>query len=111
MKRQRVRSLRRERTDAETAMWRLLRNRRFAGVKFRRQVPFKNYILDFVCFEQQIVIEIDGSQHLDSRTDKIRDAALAREGFRSARYWNNDVLQRPHSVSESLFHLLHGEKG
>ncbi len=108
--RQHARSLRRGQTDAEAAMWRLLRNRRFSSFKFRRQVPFKNYILDFVCFEPRIVVEIDGSQHLDSRTDKVRDAILAREGF-VVRYWNNDVLQDTEAVSESLFALLARDKG
>ncbi len=92
-------------------MWRLLRNRRFSSFKFRRQVPFKNYILDFVCFEPRIVVEIDGSQHLDSRTDKVRDAILAREGFRVVRYWNNHVLQDTEAVTESLFALLARDKG
>ena len=87
-------------------MWRLLRNRRFSGFKFRRQVPFKNYIRDFVCFDPRIVIEIDGSQHLYARTDKVRDAIRAREKFTVARYWNNDVLQNSEAVSESLFALL-----
>jgi very-short-patch-repair endonuclease len=54
--------MRHEPTDAGRAMWRLLRDRRLAAFKFRRQVPFKNYILDFVCFEKHLVIEIDGSQ-------------------------------------------------
>jgi very-short-patch-repair endonuclease len=65
--RNRAKSLRRTATDAEEAMWHLLRDRRLSKVKFRRQVPFRNYILDFVCFERRVVIEIDGSQHLETR--------------------------------------------
>lgn len=80
--------MRREATDAEAAMWRLLRDRRLSAFKFRRQVPFKTYILDFVCFEKRLVIEIDGSQHAESGTDATREAALATQGFRIARYWN-----------------------
>jgi very-short-patch-repair endonuclease len=101
-----ARTLRRHATDAEAAMWHLLRDRRFSRVKFRRQVPFQNYILDFVCFERRLIIEIDGSQHLDSERDERRDAVLASEGFQIIRYWNNDVLQRRNSVLEDLFAKL-----
>jgi very-short-patch-repair endonuclease len=104
--RNRAKSLRRTATDAEEAMWHLLRDRRLSKVKFRRQVPFRNYILDFVCFERRVVIEIDGSQHLDSRRDEERDSSLCREGFQVIRYWNNDVLQRRTAVLEDLFAKL-----
>jgi very-short-patch-repair endonuclease len=66
-------------------MWRLLRDRRLAQYKFRRQAPFQSFILDFVCFEKRLVIEIDGSQHASSRCDAARDAVLGTEGFRIAR--------------------------
>jgi very-short-patch-repair endonuclease len=93
-------------TDAEAAMWRLLRDRRFMQFKFRRQVPFRNYILDFVCFERRLVLEIDGSQHASAVTDMTRDQALAQEGFRVFRYWNNDVLQRRTEVMEDILAKL-----
>lgn len=89
-------------------MWRLLRERRLTAFKFRRQVPFKNYILDFVCFEKRLVIEIDGSQHAESQSDATRDATLAAEGFQTARYWNNDVLKQPTSVLEDILAKLTG---
>ncbi|TMJ52573.1 MAG: endonuclease domain-containing protein [Alphaproteobacteria bacterium] len=98
--------MRREPTDAEAAMWRLLRDRRFARFKFRRQAPFQNYILDFVCFEKRIIIEIDGSQHASSERDAARDAVLMAENFRVSRYWNNDVLQRPSEVLEDILAKL-----
>ena len=101
-----ARSMRHEPTDAALAMWRLLRDRRLAKFKFRRQVPFQNYILDFVCLERKLVIEIDGSQHADSSRDVQREALLIAEGFRIARYWNNDVLQRRSSVLEDIFAKL-----
>src|SRR6185312_14806389 len=85
-----AKTMRHEPTDAEAAMWRLLRDRRLAKHKFRRQVPFRNYILDFVCLERKLVIEIDGSQHAESSRDMEREALLIAEGFRIARYWNND---------------------
>lgn len=100
--------MRREPTDAERAMWRLLRDRRLSTFKFRRQEPFKNYILDFVCFEKRLVIEIDGSQHAESESDAARDAALSAEDFAIARYWNNDVLQQPTSVLEDILAKLAG---
>jgi len=89
-------------------MWRLLRDRRLSAYKFRRQVPIENYILDFVCFDKRLVIEIDGSQHAESQRDAVRDAALFTEGFAIARYWNNDVLQRPDSVLEDILAKLAG---
>jgi very-short-patch-repair endonuclease len=101
-----AKKMRREPTDAEARMWRLLRHRRLALSKFRRQVPFQSYILDFVCFEKRVVIEIDGSQHISSERDATREAALKAEGFRIFRYWNNDVLQQPTAVLEDIFAKL-----
>ena len=98
--------MRRRGTDAEIAMWQLLRDRRLLKFKFRRQVPFQSYILDFVCFERRLVIEVDGGQHADSQRDKRRDAVLASEGFEVIRYWNNDVRQRRNAVMEDLFAKL-----
>ncbi|MDE5456267.1 DUF559 domain-containing protein [Bradyrhizobium sp. CSA112] len=98
--------MRREPTDAELAMWRLLRDQRLERFKFRRQVPFQGFILDFVCFEKRFIIEIDGSQHASSARDEAREAILVAEGFRIARYWNNDVLQQPSAVLEDIFAKL-----
>jgi len=104
--RQFAKNMRHKPTDADAAMWRLPRDRRLSAYKFRRQVPFENYILDFVCFEKRLVIEIDGSQHAESRRDAVRDAALSAEDFSMARYWNNDVLQQPASVFEDILAKL-----
>jgi very-short-patch-repair endonuclease len=101
-----AKGMRREPTEAEAAMWRLLRDRRLSAFKFRRQVPFKSYILDFVCFEHRLVIEIDGSQHALSEPDVARDGVLISEGFQIARYWNNDVLQQSTSVLEDILAKL-----
>ena len=87
-------------------MWRLLRDRRLALFKFRRQVPFQAFILDFVCFEKRFIIEIDGSQHASSQRDMAREAVLLTEGFQIARYWNNDVLQQPSAVLEDILAKL-----
>jgi very-short-patch-repair endonuclease len=101
-----ARRMRRHATDAEAAIWRLLRDRRFAGLKFRRQFPFQNYILDFVCFKPRVVIEIDGSQHFGAVRDQHRAKALQKEGFEVIRYWNNDLLRRPTLVLEDLFYQI-----
>jgi very-short-patch-repair endonuclease len=98
--------MRRGATDAEQKLWLLLRDRRLGGIKFRRQVPFENYILDFVCFDRKLVIEVDGGQHADSLSDKTRDAALKIEGFQVVRYWNNDVLKNPEGVLTDLLERL-----
>jgi very-short-patch-repair endonuclease len=95
-----------EPTDAEAGMWRLLRHRRLDPFKFRRPVPFQSLIPDFVCFERRLVVETDGSQHASATRDGVRSAVLAREGFRIARYWNNDVLQQPSSVLEDILARL-----
>jgi len=108
--RQFAKKMRREPTDAEAAMWRLLRDRRLLQFKFRRQVPFQGFILDFVCFDRRLVIEIDGSQHAASSRDEARSLALAREGFRIARYWNNDVLLRSSAVLEDISNKLTEDK-
>src|SRR4051794_26410259 len=101
-----AKKMRREPTDAAAAMWRLLRDRRLALFKFRRQVPFQNFILDFVCFEKRMIIEVDGSQHASSERDGARDAVLMAEGFRIERYWSNDVLLQPSAVLEDILAKL-----
>jgi very-short-patch-repair endonuclease len=101
-----AKKMRQQPTDAEAAMWRLLRDRRLELFKFRRQVPFQSYIIDFVCFEKRLIIEIDGSQHASSERDQVREAALIAEGFKIARYWNNDVLQQRLSVLEDILAKL-----
>ena len=95
----RARSLRKDMTDAERRIWFALRDRRFAGWKFRRQVPFDQYILDFVCFDAKLVIEVDGGQH-DERAeyDARRSAHLEKSAFRVLRFWNNEVLQNLEGV-------------
>jgi very-short-patch-repair endonuclease len=110
-------------------MWSILRDRRFQGVKFRRQVPIGPYIADFACFDARLIIELDGSQHAESSRDVLRDKWLSDDGYRVLRFWNGDLfLHRngvldviwhhvqfqaaPSSVSASPSHLLpRGEKG
>lgn len=90
--RRRARALRLNMTDAERKLWYALRDRRFAGFKFRRQVPVGPFIADFVCFEERLVIEVDGGQHAESLRDQRRDRWFSTNGFRVLRFWNNEVL-------------------
>jgi very-short-patch-repair endonuclease len=103
-KRNAARTLRRNSTDVERLMWRLLRDRRFAGVKFRRQVPIGPYVADFASIEQRVAVEVDGGQH-GGASDQRRDAFLATRGWRVLRFWNNDVLQNRNGVLEHLLHV------
>ena len=94
-------------TDAETRLWRNLRAGRLAGYKFRRQQPLGRYIVDFVCFEERLVIEVDGGQHLDAQlSDASCTKWLESEGFRVLRFWNDDVLLRNSLVLEEILRAL-----
>ncbi|MGN6703960.1 MAG: endonuclease domain-containing protein [Burkholderiaceae bacterium] len=101
-----ARQLRKSMTDAERALWQRLRSEQL-GVKFRRQHPFGNYILDFACLERRLVIEVDGSQHADdSEYDEARTRKLNAAGFRVLRFWNNEVLQQTDAVVQSIWDAL-----
>jgi very-short-patch-repair endonuclease len=73
------------------------------GLKFRRQHPYEDYILDFVCLEKKIVVEVDGGQHQETATeDGARTKLLERAGFRVLRFWNHEVLQKVEAVAEQI---------
>jgi len=97
-----ARKLRRDMTPAEKKLWAALRARRFAAYKFRRQVPVGPYVADFMCFEARLIVEVDGSQHVESAHDVERDAWLASQGFLVKRFWNGDVLSRLDSVLDTI---------
>lgn len=98
-----ARALRTSSTDVENLLWRQLRRKQFAGLKFRRQQPIDNYIVDFVCFDKRVVIEVDGGQHASERDkDAERDGYLIRSGFKVLRFWNNEVLQNMDGVWEVI---------
>src|SRR4249919_1820184 len=98
------RRLRREQTDAEARMWRCLRDRRLAGLKFRRQHRIGIYIVDFVCVEMRLVVELDGGQHLErAGDDERRTLFLQQRGFRVMRFWNDDALLRTDLVLEMIW--------
>ena len=76
-------------------------------VKFGRQHPIGSYIADFVCLEQRIVIEVDGSQHAQqTEYDSVRTAYFQTKGFRMLRFWDNDVLARAGSVLQAIYNVL-----
>jgi very-short-patch-repair endonuclease len=92
--------LRRKQTDAENKLWMHLKNRRLSGVKFRRQHPIGNYIVDFVCLELKLIIEIDGHHNEEQFIEKDlqRQNWLESAGFQLIRFWNNDVLENIEGV-------------
>jgi very-short-patch-repair endonuclease len=98
-----AKNLRKTSTIAERLLWRHLRAKQMDGHKFRRQEPIGNYVVDFVCFEKRIVIEVDGSQHqIEKDKDRLRDKWLKKQGFKVLRFWNNDVLKNMEGVYEVI---------
>jgi len=106
----RSRSLRRNQTDAEARLWHHLRDRRLAGCKFRRQVPFGPYFADFACAEKRLIVELDGGQHSEQAArDAQRSAYLQQQGFTVLRFWNDQVLRETDAVLEEILRHLDGE--
>jgi len=103
----RARRLRRYQSDAERKIWFNLRDRRLASWKFSRQKPIGPYIVDFVCREASLIVEIDGGQHADRvARDEARTAYLESLGYRVIRFWNNEVLSNTDAVMEPILHEL-----
>ena len=103
-----ARKLRKNLTEAERRLWSHLRRRQLDGYKFRRQHPIDIYVCDFICLEDRVIVELDGSQHLDQAPQDLhRDAFLRSSGFRVLRFWNGDVLARTENVLETIFEALH----
>jgi very-short-patch-repair endonuclease len=87
----------------ERRLWKLLRDRRLAQLKFRRQVVLGRYIADFVCFRRPLIVEADGALHDDrARHDAKRDGWLTSEGFRVLRFPNQQIESRPHEVIAAI---------
>lgn len=105
---QHARQLRKNMTDAERRLWQHLRSKQTLGYKFRRQEPIGSYIVDFVCYEKKLIIEVDGGQHLEKQAeyDKARDAWLKEQGFTVLRFWNNHVLGNTDGVLLRIEHEL-----
>ncbi|QDZ09702.1 endonuclease domain-containing protein [Devosia ginsengisoli] len=94
-------------TEAEQKLGLLLRNRRFVGYKFRRQLPVGQYIVDFACLSAKLIVEADGSQHAESATDVTRDAYLRSQGFRLLRLRNDHIVTRPDDILDVIWTALH----
>ena len=91
-------------SDAEQALWNVLRGRQISDLKLRRLHPFGDYILDFVCLENKLVIEVDGGQHgQQARYDENRTQELQAAGFCVLRFWNNEVVKEIESVKEKVW--------
>jgi very-short-patch-repair endonuclease len=98
----RARRLRRDATEAESALWYQLRSHRLNGYKFVRQEPIGPYTVDLICRERRLVIEVDGSQHADNARDAVRDKWLVDHNYQVLRFWNNDVLGNMAGVLEAI---------
>ena len=100
-----ARALRKNSTDAERLLWAALRDHRLNGASFRRQVPIKNFIADFVCHAAKLVIELDGGQHFSDdaeRADALRSAVIEAQGFKVLRFSNHDVMTNRAGVLETI---------
>jgi len=105
--RTKARELRNNPTDAERLLWSHLRLRQLGGHKFRRQQMLGDYIVDFVCLEKRLVIEVDGGQHIEQRFyDGRRDAWLKNQGFVVLRFWDHEVLRQVDNVKEAIWSAL-----
>jgi very-short-patch-repair endonuclease len=101
-----ARGMRRRQTDAEARLWFRLRNRQLEGFKFRRQVPRGRYVADLVCDEAMLIVEVDGSQHVDKEAeDKLRTGYLESLGYLVLRFWNADVLQDTDRVLDHILEI------
>ncbi len=102
IQRKRAKSLRSDMTDAEHRLWSALRGHRLDGLSFRRQALIGRFIVDFVCHERRLIIEVDGGQHAESARDLERDRWIESKGYRVLRFWNNDVLRNRSGVLEMI---------
>ena len=105
----RARELRSRMTDAEIKLWKQLRMRQVIGIKFLRQRPIGNYIVDFYAPEAKLVIEVDGSQHYEDdgvERDEQRDAYLGGLGLKVIRFSNLDVIQNIEGVVERIIEVI-----
>lgn len=100
-----ARRLRGNQTDAEKLAWSKLRGKRFEGIKFKRQQPIGEYIVDFVSFDKMLIIEIDGGQHNEDKfieQDLARTKYLEGLGYKVLRFWNNDMLKNVEGVFDEI---------
>ena len=104
------RTLRKNPTEAEKALWRELRGKQINNFKFRRQHIHENFILDFVCIETKLIIEVDGGQHAEhNEYDQKRTTQLEQAGFTVLRFWNNQILHEMESVKQAILSALESD--
>jgi very-short-patch-repair endonuclease len=102
-----ARELRKNMTDTERLLWSKLRGKQFGGFTFRKQAPIGDFIVDFVCFDRKVVIELDGGQHAISvEEDKKRSEWLISQGFRMLRFWNHEFIEDSDMVMEAIWLAL-----
>lgn len=108
---QRARELRHETTDAENMLWARLRGRRIGEYHFRRQHAIGNFIVDFCSINQKLIIELDGSQHLNQeKEDEQRTRFLEEKGYRVLRFWNDNVIRQIDIVLDVIISALEDER-
>ena len=95
--------LRKNMTDAERFLWQRLRLKQIDGLKFRRQCPIDKYVVDFVCLERRLIVELDGGQHIEeAQKDEVRTKWLQNQGFKVLRFWNHDVFKNIEGILEEI---------
>ena len=100
-----AKKLRKNQTSQETKLWSVLRRKNFFGLKFRRQYPIGNYIVDFCCPEKKFILEVDGGGHNErqqAKKDQLRDSWLREQGFTVLRIWNNELEENFEGVIEKV---------
>jgi len=104
---ERARELKKNATAAENKFWYFVRDRRLKGYKFVRQYIIEPYIVDFICREKRLIVELDGSQHLDNIFyDRERTEYLEAKHYKVLRFWNNEVLYDINHVLEKVIEFL-----
>ena len=107
-----ARDLRKNMTSQERKLWNIIKNKQFYGYRFRRQFPIEKYIVDFVCREKRVIIELDGGQHNqpdDVQYDNERTVFLTSEGYQIVRFWNNDIDKNLQGVYKKLQEIFEVE--
>ena len=99
----RARKLRRQSTEVEKILWSHVRNRNLIGLKFKRQFPIGEYIVDFIFIEKRLIIKIDGSQQMSNQSyDEKRTKYLNWRGYKVIRFWNNEITHKINAVIEKI---------
>jgi very-short-patch-repair endonuclease len=107
----RAKQLHRNMSPAEEKLWKHLRAHRMGDVHFRNQHAIGNYIVDFCAPRRKLIIELDGSQHLDQKEyDEERTKYLELRGYKVLRFWNNDIMNNIDDVLKAIWNVLSEEK-